>query len=46
MTQLRAEAARIPGADPDLIQLLVCAREHLDSLPPRRLAVTASDIFQ
>ena len=42
---LHAKAAALPGADPERMQLALCAREVVDDVPSDLLAVTADDIF-
>lgn len=43
--RLRRHAVHLPGADPDTIRPVICARTDITGAPPDALAVTAADIM-
>lgn len=43
--RLRRRAEHVPGADPDGVQLVVCARNTVSGAPPDTLTVTAREIM-
>lgn len=42
---LRRHAAQLPGADPDTVRPVICARARITGAPPDALTVTAVDIM-